>query len=53
MSDKLEAILAAARDHAHDVIVPNVDSWNVGKAWPRAASDKAGVMGLTGLSAPA
>ena len=52
MSDKLEAILAAARDHAHDVIVPNVDSWNVGKAWPRAASDKAGVMGLTGLYAP-
>ncbi len=52
MSAKLETILAAARDHARDVITPNVDAWNADKAWPRSASDKAGAMGLTGLYAP-
>lgn len=52
MSDKLDAILAAARMHAADVIAPNVDAWNAAKAWPRNASDKAGAAGLMGLYAP-
>jgi len=52
MSEKLETILAAARDHARDVVLPNVDAWNAQKAWPRAASDQAGSVGLTGLYAP-
>lgn len=52
MSSKLESILAAARDHARDVIAPNVDTWNADKVWPRAASDMAGAAGLTGLYAP-
>ena len=52
MSDKLDAILAAARTHAADVIAPNVDAWNAAKAWPRNASDKAGAAGLMGLYAP-
>ncbi len=52
MSDKLTAILEAARAHAQDVITPNVDAWNAAKTWPRDASDKAGAAGLTGLYAP-
>lgn len=52
MSAKLESILAAARDHARDVILPNVDRWNESNTWPRGASDKAGEAGLTGLYAP-
>ncbi len=52
MSDKLDAILAAAHDHATGVIAPNVDGWNAAQKWPRDASDKAGAAGLTGLYAP-
>lgn len=52
MSEKLAALLEAARAHAHDVIAPNVDAWNAAKTWPRAASEKAGAVGLTGLYAP-
>jgi alkylation response protein AidB-like acyl-CoA dehydrogenase len=52
MSAKLETILAAARDHARDVILPNIDKWNENRTWPRSASDKAGEAGLTGLYAP-
>jgi alkylation response protein AidB-like acyl-CoA dehydrogenase len=52
MSDKLATILQAARDHAEQVILPNVDAWNAAKKWPRDASDKAGAAGLTGLYAP-
>lgn len=52
MSDKLATILQAARDHAEQVILPNVDAWNAAKTWPRDASDKAGAAGLTGLYAP-
>ncbi len=52
MPTKLDSILAAARDHARDVIIPNVDDWNASKAWPRSASDQAGAAGLTGLYAP-
>jgi len=39
MSDKLTTILQAARDHAEQVILPNVDAWNAAKKWPRQASD--------------
>ncbi|MGB0913716.1 MAG: acyl-CoA dehydrogenase family protein, partial [Phaeobacter italicus] len=52
MSDKLATILQAARDHAEQVILPNVDAWNAAKTWPRDVSDKAGAVGLTGLYAP-
>lgn len=52
MSEKLDAILAAAHDHAMQVVAPNVDAWNAAKTWPRDASDKAGAAGLTGLYAP-
>ncbi len=52
MSDKPATILQAARDHAEQVILPNVDAWNAAKTWPRDASDKAGAVGLTGLYAP-
>ncbi len=52
MSDELDAILAAARDHATSVIAPNVDAWNAARKWPRTASDKAGDAGLMGLYAP-
>ncbi len=52
MSDKLNTILAAAKSHATDVILPNVDAWNTAKKWPRNASDQAGAAGLTGLYAP-
>ncbi|MGB0967451.1 MAG: acyl-CoA dehydrogenase family protein [Halocynthiibacter sp.] len=52
MSDKLTTLLDAARQHAEQVILPNVDTWNATKKWPRDASDKAGAVGLTGLYAP-
>lgn len=52
MSDKLDTILAAAHDHATQIIARNVDAWNAAKAWPRDTSDKAGAAGLTGLHAP-
>ncbi|MEM8581905.1 MAG: acyl-CoA dehydrogenase family protein [Pseudomonadota bacterium] len=52
MSEKLDTILAAAQDHAMTVIAPNVEAWNAAGTWPRAASDKAGAAGLTGLYAP-
>ena len=52
MSDKLNTILAAAKSHATDVILPKVDAWNTAKKWPRNASDQAGAAGLTGLYAP-
>ena len=52
MTDKLASILQAARDHAEQVIAPNVDGWNAAKKWPRDASDKAGAAGLMGLYAP-
>lgn len=52
MTEKLDKILQAARDHATGVISPNVDTWNAQKSWPRDASDKAGAAGLTGLYAP-
>ena len=52
MTTNLDSILQAARDHAEQVIKPNVDRWNTAKKWPRDASDKAGAAGLTGLYAP-
>ena len=52
MSEKLNAILAAARLHTDEVIAPNVDEWNIAKTWPRVAFDKAGAAGLMGLYAP-
>lgn len=51
MTEKFDKILQAARDHATEVISPNVDTWNAQKSWPRDASDKAGAAGLTGLYA--
>ncbi|WP_375230118.1 acyl-CoA dehydrogenase family protein [Roseobacter sp. S98] len=53
MSEQLDTILAAARDHAENVIMPNIADWNAAGSWPRDASDKAGAVGLTGLYAPA
>lgn len=52
MSEKLDALLKAAHDHAVNEISPNVDAWNAAQTWPREASDKAGDAGLTGLYAP-
>ncbi len=52
MSEKLDAILKAAREHAEQVILPNIDKWKAQKSWPRDASDQAGAKGLTGLYAP-
>ncbi|KIC48580.1 acyl-CoA dehydrogenase family protein [Tateyamaria sp. ANG-S1] len=52
MTQKRDAVLSTAHDHAMHVIRPNVDAWNAAKVWPRDASDKAGVAGLTGLYAP-
>ena len=52
MSNKLDLILDKARDHAKQIIVPNIDKWNNEKRWPREASDKAGAIGLAGLYAP-
>lgn len=52
MSEKLDALLKAAHDHAVNEISPNVDAWNAAQTWPREASDKAGDAGLMGLYAP-
>jgi alkylation response protein AidB-like acyl-CoA dehydrogenase len=52
MSDKIDAILAAARRHCDEVIKPNVDAWNEAGVWPRDASDRAAALGLTGLYCP-
>lgn len=52
MTAKIDAILAAARQHCEDEIMPNVDQWNADGVWPRASSDKAAALGLTGLYAP-
>ncbi len=52
MSPELERILDAARQHCAHEIAPNVESWNKAALWPRAASEKAGAAGLTGLYAP-
>jgi alkylation response protein AidB-like acyl-CoA dehydrogenase len=52
MSAHIDTILAAARRHCEEEILPNIDAWNAGRAWPRASSDKAAALGLTGLYAP-
>ncbi|MXY34883.1 MAG: acyl-CoA dehydrogenase [Boseongicola sp. SB0676_bin_33] len=52
MPAQIEAILAAARAHTNEVIKPHVGAWNEAGVWPRDASDKASVLGLTGLYAP-
>jgi alkylation response protein AidB-like acyl-CoA dehydrogenase len=52
MTAKIDIILEAARQHCNEVIRPGVDSWNEQRKWPRAASDRAAVLGLTGLYAP-
>lgn len=52
MPADINNILAAARQHCDDEIKPNVDAWNASGVWPRAASDKAAALGLTGLYAP-
>ena len=49
---RIDDILENARRHAQEVIKPNVDAWNDAGVWPRAASDKAAALGLTGLYAP-
>lgn len=49
---ELQTILETARKHCEEDILPNIDQWNQGKTWPRASSDKAGALGLTGLYAP-
>ncbi|MEM7196880.1 MAG: acyl-CoA dehydrogenase family protein [Pseudomonadota bacterium] len=45
-------ILNNARSHCDSVIKPNIHTWNKQAKWPRAASDKAGKVGLTGLYCP-
>lgn len=52
MAAHIDDILAAAKAHCDDVIKPEVDAWNEAGTWPRAASDKAASLGLTGLYAP-
>ena len=52
MSQNIEQVLKAAREHCVGEIIPNIDAWNKAAVWPRAASDKAGAAGLTGLYAP-
>jgi len=52
MTMSIEKILEAAKNHCDNEITPNVDAWNKAAKWPRAASDKAGAAGLTGLYAP-
>ena len=52
MPADIETVLAAARTHCEEVIKPQVDGWNAAGVWPRAASDAAGALGLTGLYAP-
>jgi alkylation response protein AidB-like acyl-CoA dehydrogenase len=48
----IDTVLAAARRHCDEVIKPNVEAWDAEGRWPRAASDKAAALGLTGLYAP-
>lgn len=52
MSSNIETVLAAARAHCDEEILPNIDTWNADARWPRASSDKAAALGLTGLYAP-
>ncbi len=52
MPARIDDLLHAAREHAREEILPNVEAWNQARAWPRAASDAAGAAGLTGLYAP-
>ena len=52
MAEKLDSILAAARRHCDEVVRPEVDAWNAAGRWPRQASDRAAVLGLTGLYCP-
>lgn len=52
MPADIDAVLDAARRHTDEVIRPGVDAWNEAGTWPRAASDKAAALGLTGLYAP-
>ncbi len=52
MAANITDILAAARKHTDEVILPNVDGWNEAGKWPRAASAMAAAVGLTGLYAP-
>jgi len=52
MADAIKKIYEAARQHARDEIMPNIDQWNDKGCWPRDASDKAGQLGLAGLYAP-
>ncbi|WP_371226098.1 acyl-CoA dehydrogenase family protein [Roseovarius sp. 2305UL8-3] len=52
MDTKIDTILAAARSHCEQDIIPHVDAWNAAGTWPRDASDKAATLGLTGLYAP-
>ena len=49
---RIDDILENARRHCEEVIRPEVDGWNEAGVWPRAASDKAAALGLTGLYAP-
>lgn len=48
----IDTLLEAARRHCAEDILPNVTAWNEAGTWPRAASDKAGDLGLTGIYAP-
>lgn len=52
MSAKLNSVIAAAKHHCKEEIIPKVDNWNVAGHWPRSSSDKAAALGLTGLYAP-
>ena len=52
MSADINTILEAARRHTAEVVKPGIDAWNAAGTWPRAASDEAGALGLTGLYAP-
>ncbi len=52
MENPIDTILARAKSHCDEVIKPNVDAWNKAGVWPRAASDQAAALGLTGLYAP-
>jgi alkylation response protein AidB-like acyl-CoA dehydrogenase len=52
MTGRIVDILSAARRHCEEVIRPEVNDWNRRRKWPRAASDKAAALGLTGLYAP-
>ncbi|MEQ9261102.1 MAG: acyl-CoA dehydrogenase family protein [Roseovarius sp.] len=52
MPATIEDMLAAARRHCEEDILPNVERWNEEARWPRASSDKAAALGLMGLYAP-